>query len=55
MAFLDTSPKSFDSDNVLLFKICQIYSQQAGGAHAPEFGDTDNNLLFKICQILSGL
>ncbi len=54
MAYSDSAPKIGDTDNVLLFKICQSLNAQLSGNYPPRFIDTDNNLLFKIAKLLSG-
>lgn len=51
MSYSDTTPRIADSNNNLLFKICQELSNQNGGAHPPRILDSDNNLLFKIAKL----
>lgn len=49
-----TTPSVGDSDNVLLFKIAQFYSDSCPAADAaPALGDSKNTLLRKILQCLS--
>lgn len=45
--FSDPSPRLGDSDNILLFKIAQMWAALCSGRN-PEFGDSDNVLLSKI-------
>lgn len=52
--FTDPTPVWGDSDNNLLFKICQLANEQISTQHPPEFGDSNNNLLFKLALIFSG-
>jgi hypothetical protein len=54
MTFSDPTPVWGDTDNVLLFKICQMANDQISMNHPPELGDSDNNLLFKLALIFSG-
>lgn len=51
--FLDPTPRLGDSDNILLFKICQMWNERCGGENPPRLLDSDNNLLYKIAKIVS--
>jgi hypothetical protein len=51
--FPDPTPRLGDSDNILLFKICQMWNERCGGDNPPRLLDSDNNLLYKIAKIVS--
>jgi hypothetical protein len=52
--FTDPTPVWGDTEEVLLFKLCQIANGQISMSHPPEFGDSRNTLLFKLALIFSG-
>lgn len=51
--FANPSPQLGDSENNLLSKICQMYSERNASANPSRPMDSDNNLLFKIALNLS--